>query len=242
MGGGSGQKLKQVSAAAVAASENQVAATQVLPGSMAHLDNARLGGYDAVIKNLTGSDLSNQQAVELVQHTGLPQDFAGQIWIRKQGKSYTVEALYDGIDMKRTITPPDKVKNDHFFIDKGSRFDGRGGDIFNSQVNSLSKAGFKQLEVEAGGNGKNRGPSSMNGYYTWLRLGYKPSVKDEAKIVKQFHKDTGIKVKNTTEMMSTEFGRNYWKDNGFNWKGSFDLTKGSDSMKVLTNYRKGKGK
>jgi hypothetical protein len=43
-------------------------------------------------------------------------------------------------------------------------------------------------------------------------------------------------------MMSTEFGRNWWKENGNGWKGSFDLTKGSDSMKILADYRKGKGK
>jgi hypothetical protein len=83
----------------------------------------------------------------------------------------------------------------------------------------------------------------MNGYYTWLRMGYKPNAGDEKKIVDSFNKknkSNGVQVKSSAEMMSSKYGRDWWKDNGFEWNGSFDLTKGSDSMKILADYRKGK--
>ena len=236
-----GQRLQTTGAVA----NQEATATQTLTGVMSAGDNSKLGGYDALIKNRTGEDLSNQQALELLESTGLPKDYAGEVWIKKiGGGSYQVESIYDDIDIKRTITPPDKVKNDFFFINKGSRFDGRGGEIFENQVDTLSKKGYKQLAVNAGGVGPKINPSSeMNGYYTWLRMGYKPNAKDEQKIVDTFNsknRENGVQVKSSAEMMSSKYGRDWWKDNGFEWDGTFDLTKGSYSMKTLENYRKAK--
>ena len=52
-------------------------------------------------------------------------------------------------------------------------------------------------------------------------------------------KDLG-EVKSLSELMSTDKGRRYWKENGFAFNGEFDLKEGSQSLFILNKYIEGK--
>jgi hypothetical protein len=127
------------------------------------------------------------------------------------------------------------VNMDEFYLNplikKGT---GKGTEMFSSQVNEFYKLGFKKLITEAGD------AKGMNGYYTWARLGYDITDKKELSIFKSLIKASGEKeFKNITslqELMSTKKGREFWRENGYHFTGTFDLTRDSNSRNILERY------
>lgn len=158
--------------------------------------------------------------------------------IAEKETGFTISALVEDGYLQRTFDLSKKVVSmDEFYLspllEKGK---GKGTDMFYKQVNEFKKLGYKKL-ITTAGNAK-----GMNGYYTWARLGYDIKVKEEADIFRMVVKpseDKEIKgVKSLQELMSTKKGRNYWKENGFAFTGTFDLSDDSKSMNILERYIK----
>lgn len=143
---------------------------------------------------------------------------------------------------------------------------GLGRSILKNQVLAARKAGITEIRTPAAG-----GPGEgMNGYYTWARYGYDASIESmrkampsREKIEKMQFQDTEIgkkakakllakhntldtleskyKAKSILDVMATQEGRDFWKANGFGFEGTFDLSEGSRSNKVLDAYLAAKG-
>jgi hypothetical protein len=115
---------------------------------------------------------------------------------------------------------------------------GKGTEIFNNQVKQFKDKGFKNIETTAAKSDK------YNGYYTWARLGYEINSMTEKRLFESLLKkstDKRIKsVQSLQELMTFKEGRDFWKKNGFQFEGKFDLKDNSKSMFILNNYVKEK--
>lgn len=133
---------------------------------------------------------------------------------------------------------------DFFMMNPSKSSFGKGAEIFYNQIKQFQKLGIKILFTHAA-KGDN-----LNGYYTWARLGYTIEKSEEQRnhlinILKNDFDSELNKVNNLETLMSTEKGRKWWKEWGFEFDGIFDLEEGSYSMNTLNNYmyeRKSKDK
>lgn len=133
--------------------------------------------------------------------------------------------------------------NDHFALlrqeDKGS---GLGTQILTQQVQVLSEKGFDRIETYAAGEGTKYtgGKSSYyNGYYTWPRLGYDAPI---PKMQRDKLPANLASAKRLSDLMRTEQGRAWWKENGKGLSMKFDLKAESKSRQVLEAYGQEKKK
>lgn len=158
--------------------------------------------------------------------------------VNSQSEGTKVIAVFeDGFTERFFDENKDSVKMNHFYLNPLIGMGkGKGTDIFKNQVGQFRKLGFKNLKTIAGDIG------GMNGYYTWARLGYEFSSDSEKNALLDmidFEDDKDIKKSSTLqEIMSTEKGRKWWKENGFSFNGVFNLDDNSESMKILNNYKK----
>jgi len=100
----------------------------------------------------------------------------------------------------------------------------------------LRSNGFNQITVTAGGSYG----SSMNGYYTWARFGYESKGNPTLGVsgFNDYARQNGLaEVRNFKQVMATEQGREWWKRNGRQWSGTFDLKDNSYSMNTLNSYQ-----
>lgn len=181
---------------------------------------------------------------EFINFKGNQQDLYGDgkilgSSISKEGSKITSTVLTEDAYLQRTFDIKKKsVSMDEFFLNPTISQSGKGTQIFYNQVNQFKDLGFKKLETEAGA------ARGMNGYYTWARVGYDIKDKNELKIFQSQMKMSGEKefknVKSLQELMVTKKGRDYWRKEGGYFHGEFDLTTGSNSMKILDQYIKQK--
>lgn len=117
----------------------------------------------------------------------------------------------------------------------GTTGQGTGTKIFALQVKTAIRLGIPEIHTEAAG-----GPNgSKNGYYTWARLGYRIPLHPQ---LRQAAKAAGFgDVPSTQELMAKPGGKQWWKANGGDDHGVFDLRKGSTSRKMLSAYLKETG-
>lgn len=164
---------------------------------------------------------------------GVPSDFKGTVNIDvwPDFGEIHVLATAPGVLMRRGLNPGDKtIENLGFSIANNSEYKGRGTELFATQVNAASAAGFTKIVTVAGG------PSGgENGYYTWARLGYQPDGGNRAMFEGRWKAHTG-KDTDFRDIMATPTGRKWFLANGDSYRGTFDLTPGSESRKTLDNY------
>ncbi|MFM2392933.1 MAG: hypothetical protein RLZZ546_915 [Bacteroidota bacterium] len=111
--------------------------------------------------------------------------------------------------------------------------DNNGSKIFSSQVEKARKEGFSTIKTYAAA-GEN-----YNGYYTWARLGYKPTKESEKVLKNEFieiNKKYNTSFKNLEHAMESEEGRKIWRENGISFYAEFDQKSTSYSSKTLKNY------
>lgn len=130
------------------------------------------------------------------------------------------------------------VENEYLVLDDALQGKGLGTRLFAEQVKNLQALGVDEMRVFAAGNRH----GTMNGYYTWARLGYDTKLHDN--IAMKFAKDTGLaEPKFLSEIMDHgKVGREWWKEHGYGYEGTFDLKPGSHSMKRLEAYLKETGR
>lgn len=145
-----------------------------------------------------------------------------------------------GYQALRTIGRDDKgelvVKNEFFEVSKDKQGSGLGMEIFGRQVEQASKLGISRIDTQAAGDYSQI--DKWNGYYTWPRLGYDGAIPSHvgSKLPTKFKK-----AKNVSDLMKTKDGRDWWKKNGDEVELSFDLSKDSQSQRVLKSYLGAKG-
>jgi hypothetical protein len=126
-----------------------------------------------------------------------------------------------------------------------------GTDMLTAQVAALQRAGVARIKTFAAGNPKDPA-STLNGYYTWPRLGYDGEVpplvwKAMPEALRRVAKpagDTGDEGGSTGSSVRAicldPAGRAWWKANGRSFDAVFDLTPGSESLRVLAAYTAGR--
>lgn len=192
---------------------------------------------DVNIVNSYGTNLTNKSPQEFLGLAGVPKDFIGdaKLYYYSKDRVY-VTILNNGIHMQRQINLKDKtIDNNYFTIDKNSKYSGKSLEIFTSQVKEAKKQGFQKINVNAAGEPNDK---EYNGYYTWAAYGYKPNYSNL--LIQSIKIRTGRDYGTWETMMKSKQGRADWKANGQSWDGSFDLNKGSNSIKQLAAYTKDK--
>jgi hypothetical protein len=117
---------------------------------------------------------------------------------------------------------------------------GLGTTIFKNQIEAYQKQGYKKLLTKA------IKTDSSNGYYTWARLGY--DIEEGSRdsfIFKELVSNGDEKIKSCktlSELMSSKEGREFWKNYGFAFMGTFDLSEKSENLKTLNKYINEKSK
>ena len=119
-------------------------------------------------------------------------------------------------------------------IQVGDKGKGTGTALFAAQVEALVKAGVDRIEASCAKS------NYHNGYYTWARLGYDCKIEDLYRtqaIGEEFPDAASI-----SDIISSPKGRTWWKQNGIEFEGKFDLKPGSKSLAVLRAYAAAKNK
>lgn len=124
-----------------------------------------------------------------------------------------------------------RISNDKMRVyDKGQYI---GTSLFLNQVFFARQFGFIKLSTTAL---EWDGQERWDGYYLWARLGYQMTnrndLEDFADLVRYFPRP----VTNIGELVLTEDGYTFWKNQGFTWTGEFLLADDSPSMNHLRRY------
>ena len=183
-----------------------------------------------VAQDLLGPDVSD---VDLASVAG---GVSGKVTIGVVGgKALSIVVEGDGFRAERYINkkcmPPPCVivlKNEEFKVQQTGK--GLGMRVLQEQVKTASKLGIARMECYAAGSATEKG---WNGYYTWPRLGYDARLppKISTKLTGKLKK-----AKKVSDLMKTQEGRDWWKENGSGLDMQFDLKGGSVSRKVFDNY------
>lgn len=129
------------------------------------------------------------------------------------------------------------VYNDHQFLPPEMRGGGFATKNLYAQALQCHKLGIGQIRCTAGGSRH----QSMNGYYTWPRLGFDGRVPYNAKrrAKEEFpNLPSGFTVR---DIFMQESGAEWWKENGDQFEAHFNTHPNSRSMRVLRAYLKEKG-
>lgn len=162
------------------------------------------------------------------------------------GKYLRVSVTRKGLAMERLIGKDDKgvfVVNKHFEMKTKGK--GTGAELFAKQVEAAASIGVYEIRCHAACTDDD-GKRYFNGYYTWPRLGYDQPL--EGKGVHESDKETYNAAKErfpgaktVLDIMQTEEGRQWWKDNGTDMlEARFDLSEGSRSLKIHQAYMEAK--
>ena len=111
----------------------------------------------------------------------------------------------------------------HIDIPASEQGKGLGSKMFLNTLESAKKNGFSKIELTAA---KKAG---YNGYYTWARYGFdfSPIYSQEiARFKSLVAKSDILEIKNSRnlkELFKTKQGADFWKENGFEFHGIFDV-------------------
>lgn len=119
---------------------------------------------------------------------------------------------------------------------------GKGTKAFANMVRNAVALGCTKITCFAAGGGGDSGRFAMNGYYTWPRLGYDGDI-PATLMAKDVWRNAPEHIQSATrvsDLMKTQEGRDWWKENGMAFDATFDLSEGSQSRKALSRYLKEK--
>lgn len=184
----------------------------------------------------------------------VPDDLMGAMTNAPDGSSVDIQRGYepgqviarissekDGITAMRSFGKDKEgkkfVHNEIFVIESNSPHKGKGVEFFRDQVAALREASVDYIETHAAGN---KSDKYYNGYYTWPRMGYDGTMSDKAikKLPKKFRDQLKGK-KNVQALFALPGGKEAWKEHGDDiFDAKFDLSEGSQSLKILEAYLK----
>jgi hypothetical protein len=139
----------------------------------------------------------------------------------------------------------DKSKVGHELKDESRTPPGMGAAMLVKQVNTAKSLGIRTIHnYSADGKG-------YNGYYTWPRYGANAPLTSEIRsktleperydafrsaLSQRFPDLASKKDLTLQDLMSTQPGRDFWKQHGFGLQATFDLTPGSQTMRAFESY------
>ena len=124
------------------------------------------------------------------------------------------------------------VENSDFSVENTGT--GFGIEVFSKQVNYCASHGFDKIMTMAARSGE------WNGYYTWARFGYDGPIRESKWSWIDENWPSLAGVRRVSDLMKTKEGRAFWKVAGHTFEGTFDLSEGSLSRRVLDAYVKAK--
>lgn len=156
----------------------------------------------------------------------------------------------DGFEAKRMLTKDSWgnliCENQHFEVKQQGG--GLGAKMFSDQVNEMSRAGVKRIVTQAARWNAQR-EDYFVGYKVWPKMGYDGSINPriDDKLPKKMRtqlwkiaKAAGRHVPRLSMLLAMPGGQEWWDKNGDDIELEFDLTKGSQSRKILAAYLKKK--
>ncbi len=107
---------------------------------------------------------------------------------------------------------------------------GTGSRIFAAQVSQARELGVSNIKVSAAGDPRSR---TFNGYTTWAKLGYNANltIGQRASLPSNLSK-----ARTLNELHSLSGGAAWWKANGNDFSGTFNLQRNSPQVRVLDAY------
>jgi hypothetical protein len=108
-----------------------------------------------------------------------------------------------------------------------------GTNLFLNQVSFARKLGFINLTTTAL---EWDGHERCDGYYRWARLGYQMTDRNDLEDLRDLMRFFSRTETNLSQLVLTETGYSFWKDQGFTWTGKFDLADDSPCMSHLRQY------
>ncbi len=196
----------------------------------------------SVSNKLFGKELTKDQFIRL---SGSPD--GGQVKVSASVKFRSIRIEVDHPLYKKDYTSIRTIKKDddgNIFIEnellvldssKTESLRGLGTRIFATQALQASELGIDYIELFAAGRATDK---LYNGYYTWARLGYDAPL--NASDINSLPSNLKGATK-VSDLMNTQEGREWWKQNGYGREMIFDTTNGSDSLKQLFDYLKERG-
>lgn len=115
-----------------------------------------------------------------------------------------------------------------FYVEPGHQGRGIGADAFARMVESARAAGVGRITTRAA-----KGPGE-NGYYTWARFGYDATIPADLAATLP---DPLRGARRISDLMTTDEGASWWRDNGRELDMTFDLTPGGRSLAIWDAYR-----
>lgn len=112
--------------------------------------------------------------------------------------------------------------------------DGVGTRMLAHQALQTKQAGFVYIYADAEGSAG----GTMNGYYTWARLGFDGSIPAAVRARLPLELSGCHSV---LDILEREGGAAWWREHGRTFSGTFDLRDGSRSIAVLQAYTKTRG-
>src|SRR5690606_35384128 len=174
-------------------------------------------------KSLNRQEIMNLFGLNVQKLNGL------DVTLHVNNSGITLSVLGDEIrDMSRRIIKSGDnwiCINDNFVLSKNSRSSGLGTKIFNSQVNNMSELGIKEIHTHAAR------LFGQNSYYTWPSLGYDADLSSNITLPNEL-----VGASKISDLMKSEIGRNWWKENGDGGEMIFSLLPNSLSRAILKPY------
>lgn len=178
-------------------------------------------------ESLFGHTLSNEECIEL---TGAPD--GASIFARRDGSAmyFNIEhPLYREDSHRRIYRAHDGrlgMVNELLELSEDAP-SGFGLRMLAKEVTQARIMGVSRIDTLAARN------STMNGYYTWPRYGFDGPLEDRHLHYLPEGLDSAEYV---SDLMSSDEGRDYWREYGDSIRLTFDLAPDSYSMHVLMNY------
>lgn len=146
---------------------------------------------------------------------------------------YEVEVACDTHYAQRTINFKTKIISNEL-LKVAIPNKGVGTMLFVNQIIAAKQAGFNEVNVMA-----TKG-EEYNGFIHWGKLGYTLSAYDRLKF-DAFCKQHNIVCTSLWDYLCNTGGEEFWKQNGFGWSGTFNLSANSININQLRIYLQKRG-
>ena len=164
----------------VALALSDVDAAQSLLGKLLGAASPAYQEFEKMAKEAKSADFMDAGKTQFAQMLGA-EHFGGDValQIKRVGHLFevTMAANDDSMEMVRTFNPLTKsVKHDVLKIMGEKQNAGLGSKVIRKQMESYQKLGIKHVSLEP----------KWKGRYVWPSMGFRPSPKQEAKLVSEF--------------------------------------------------------
>ncbi len=184
-----------------------------------------IADHAAAIKSIVGKEVNEHEIASIAGlHDGEFQLFSSieEINILGGNDQYKVDRTIKRDNNGRLV-----LHANSFQVNDDVRGQGIGASVFDRMTKQAKSLGVDRIETNAAG-------GAFNGYYTWPRFGYDANIPKEWKSALPEGFENAGKL---SDLMKSEDGRKWWKENGLGMKMSFDLKEESMSNKIWDAYQ-----